>query len=94
MMKKIFNINSKCHMRYLLLDDFCIELFDFLDRKLSQYRAQTSGYNHWALVVKNKKIFCDNLEKKKIKIIRIPKPHGITYFIEDPECNLIEVKEF
>ena len=92
MMQKIFALNSACRIRYLNLRGFGMELFCFYEIKLNRLQPKQPGLNHWTLLVEDKDKFCRDLEKKRIKIIKIPKPHGFTYFIRDPEGNLIEVK--
>ncbi len=94
MMKKIFGINSSCRVQSLFLDEFLVELFYFQDVRMRKPPVQASGYHHFALVVDHKAAFCRSLEKKKIRVIRIKKPHGTTYFVRDPESNSIEIKEF
>ena len=92
MMQDIFSINSSCQIRYLTLRGFSIELFFFHRERLNPPRAKQPGLNHWTILVEDKDAFCAGLAKKGIKVITIPKPHGFTYFIKDPELNLIEVK--
>jgi len=90
--KDIFGIHSSCRIRYLSLDDFGVELFYFPQVKLKPRNARTSGANHWTLLVRDKFSFCRGLKKKNVKVIEVIKSHTTTFFIEDPEANLIEVK--
>lgn len=92
MMQDIFGISSACRMRYLFLRGLGIELFYFTEEKLSARCNKTAGYNHWTLMVEDKVLFCEHLQSQGIKVIKVVKPHGYTFFIEDPESNLIEVK--
>ena len=94
MMKQIFGISSPCHIRYLELSGLGMELFFFHDKKIKKRSPATAGYDHWNIMVEDKTQFCEKLRKKRIKVIKVPKPHGFTYFIKDPEDNLIEVKSF
>ena len=93
-MKEIFNINSPCRMQYLFLGDFKVELFRFLDVRIKKRDNRTAGLDHWTILVKDKVKFCNSLKKKNIQVIRITKPYGFTFFIKDPESNLIEVKSY
>ncbi len=90
--KQIFGINSSCRLQYLSLKGFGIELLYFQDTHLIKRRAKTSGTNHWTLLVEDKFEFCRNLKRKKIKVIEVDKSNSVTYFIKDPEENLIEIK--
>ena len=94
MMKKIFGIDSRSHMRYLDRDGLGMELFQLLDKKMKKRPKGTAGYDHWNIVVADKVKFCERLKKQGTRVIKIPKPHGTTYFIKDPEGNLIEVKSY
>ena len=55
---------------------------------------KTTGYNHWTLLVEDKGTFCQHLKEQGVEVIQVVKPHGYTFFIEDPERNLIEVKSY
>ena len=92
MMNDIFRIPSRCRIVFLTKDNFSIEFFYFLDARIKKADARRLGYNHWTMMVKDKDQFCVRLKKKGIRVIQIPKPHGFTYFLEDPEKNLIEIK--
>ncbi len=94
MMRDIFGVESEARIHYLELDHFGVELFKFKDAFLKNLNGQSLGYNHWTIFVEDKFIFCENLRKKDFVVIKIPKPHGFTFFIKDPENNLIEVKSF
>ena len=93
-MKDIFGIDAPCRIQYLSLRGFGVELFQFRGTRLIERRARTAGLNHWTLLVEDKYLFCEKLRKKKISVIQIIKSHGHTFFIKDPEGNLIEVKSF
>ncbi|MFA5059488.1 MAG: VOC family protein [Candidatus Omnitrophota bacterium] len=92
--REIFGINSSCEMRYYALDDLRVEIFCFYDIKLRKYHPETQGYNHWTLLVDDKDKFCNRLRRKRIKVLKLIRPQGFTYFIKDPEDNLIEIKEY
>src|SRR3989338_2597605 len=94
MTRFIFGIDAACRIQYLQKGDFGLELFYFYHTKLRKLRNKISGLNHWAFLVADKEDFCRRLAKKGIKVIRIPKPHGYTYFIKDPESNMLEVKSY
>ncbi len=92
--KQIFGINTFCRIQYLALNGFGIELFHFPQIRLSKRKAITSGTNHWNMVVTDKFSFCHALAKRKIKVIKVLKSNSTTFFIKDPEENLIEVKSY
>ena len=92
MMKDIFGILSPCRIRYLEKSGFGIELFYFLNASCRRLTSRRIGYNHWTMLVADKYRFCAGIKKKKVRVIKIPKPHGFTFFIKDPEKNLIEIK--
>ena len=93
LIKSIFGFSSRCRIQFLTLGNFGVELLYFLDAQLKPYKIKTSGYNHWAIAVKNKESFCRKLKRKRVKVIKVPKEEHFVYFIQDPESNLIEVKE-
>lgn len=92
--KKIFSVDSPCRLQFLTSGNFGIELLYFTDSKLAKRSARTSGTNHWTVLVKDKAKFCKRLKKNKIPVIEIIKPTGTTFFIKDPENNLIEVRNY
>ncbi len=94
LMKEIFGLPSACRMRYLAYQDLGIELFQFQDIPLMEKNMRMPGYNHWTLLVEDKYQFCGQLEAKNVPVIKIAKSHGHTFFIKDPEDNLIEIKSF
>ena len=91
--RSIFRINSQAQMRLLERDNFNVELIYFPNSKLSKRNNKTAGYNHWTMLVKNKKHFCSTLKKKKVPVIKVARPGGHVFFIQDPEGNLIEIKD-
>ena len=93
MMKTLFRISTPSVVKYLRRGDFRLELFHFQNAKLIARKDTLRGYNHWTLLVENKEGFCQDLKKKGIKIIEAAKKDGHVYLIEDPEGNLVEIKE-
>lgn len=90
MIKKLFGINDCALIRYLERDGFGIELIYFSG--LEARKKNTSGSHHWTILVNDKDRFCKNLRRKSVRVIAFQRPHDFVYFIEDPEKNLIEVK--
>ena len=54
-------------MQFLRLGDFGLELLYFTRVKLVPRKKNTSGINHWTLLVKDKFRFCRNLKQKGVK---------------------------
>ena len=92
-MYAIFKIRSAARLLFLARDGFGVELIYFLNATVRKRHNLTIGTNHWALIVDDKGRFCRNLARKKVAVLSAPKPPGIVYFIQDPEGNLIEVKD-
>ena len=92
--RRIFSISSPCRLQFLVLGDFGLELLYFTREKLAPRKKNASGINHWTLLVEDKFRFCRNLKKRGVKVIKAAKPSGTTFFIKDPERNLIEIKSY
>ena len=93
MMNDLFRINSASVVRYLQRGDFRLELFQFKNVRLTPRKGTPAGYNHWTLLVGDKASFCRELKNKNVKVIEAVKKDGVVYLLEDPEGNLIEIKE-
>lgn len=71
-----------------------MSLTGFENYKLKEARIGTAGYNHFGVEVKDRQKFCNTLAKRfGIKVIKIRRQDHYNYFIQDPDKNLIEVKE-
>ncbi len=93
-MKKIFGINADCLMRYLELKGLGLELFYVPQAKMKKRDLKNLGYHHWSFLVKDKDAFCRDLARQSVEVIQVPRPHGFTYFVRDPENNSIEIKSY
>lgn len=91
--KKIFAISSSCSLTKLKLDNFMLEIISPENQNLKQKSNDILGYNHWCLVVKDKKAFVEKLKKKGVTTIEVEKDGHFIFFISDPEGNLIEIYE-
>lgn len=90
----IFKINQECHMAKLIKDDIALEIFWFGKYKLKDAGRGTVGCNHFGLEVKDREKFLRRLHKRlKLKIIKVDRGSYSVYFLQDPDKNLIEVKE-
>lgn len=91
----IFSIRKDCNMVKLKRGAISIELFWFNTDtyKVAPKVKSRVGYNHFGLAFKDRQSFLDELRKKKIKIIEIKRQDRYAYFINDPEGNLIEIRE-
>lgn len=91
--RKIFNINADCKLTRLKLDNVYLELFSANGIKLSKRLFGTAGYNHWALNVSDKVQFCRRMLRNKVKAIKVERSNYYIYFIQDPDGNLIEIRD-
>ncbi|MFH2144878.1 MAG: VOC family protein [Candidatus Omnitrophota bacterium] len=91
--KKIFNINSDLRFIRLYRSDFKLELFEPITTSLKHKKGVFGGFHHWGFFVNNRKKYCKKLKRKKIKIIEIKRGSDTAYFIEDPDRNLIEMRD-
>ena len=83
-------------MAKLSHDDFGLEIFWFTGGNCLVFSAGgwSPGYNHFSIEVGNKQRFCERLARESgVKIIKIERSGSYTYFIKDPDGNLIEVRE-
>jgi len=91
-MKSIFGIASECRFITLAASRARIELFQLLPARLKKKEKTFTGYNHWGYVVDNREKFCRQLEKKKVRIIKVLRKDHFVYFIKDPDGNMIEIR--
>jgi len=91
--RQIFGINTSCQLIRLNLDKVSLELFYPSQFRLKKYLKGTAGYNHWALNVYHKARFCSLAKKKGVRVIKVKRSGYYTYFIQDPDGNLIEIKD-
>ena len=79
----------------LSCDETRVEIFWFsAGRHPASRLAKWAGYNHFSIEVENKQSFCEKLAKKSgVRIIRVERSGSRTYFLEDPDKNLIEIRE-
>jgi catechol 2,3-dioxygenase-like lactoylglutathione lyase family enzyme len=92
-MRQIFGLDHDCRMSKFSYGDVLLEIFWCPSLKFPR-RLSTLGYNHFGLQVDNKQAFCGKLERRfKLKIIKVSRLAHYTYFIQDPDGNLIEIME-
>lgn len=93
-MHHIFKIPQECHMAKLIRDDMALEIFWFEKYKLKETGTGACGYNHFGIEVRDREKFLRHISKRlKIKIIKAERGSHFVYFLQDPDKNLIEVKE-
>ncbi|MBU0633712.1 MAG: VOC family protein [Candidatus Omnitrophica bacterium] len=91
--KKIFNVSSDFRFIRLYKGNFKLELFEPITTSLKHKKGVFGGFHHWGFFVNNRKKYCEKLKRQKVKVIEIVKKDQITYFIEDPDGNLIEMRD-
>lgn len=93
-MADIFGVPLACQVRYLERNGFGIEFFFYKNGNLRPLEFASTGYHHWTLLVEDKYAFCEELKEKGVPVTQIAKSYGHTFFIKDPEGNLIEIKSY
>ena len=91
-MKSIFGIVSECRFITLAAGGARIELFQPLSVRLKKRRNAFTGYNHWGYVVDDREKFCQDLEMKKVHILKVKRGDHFVYFVRDPDGNRIEIR--
>jgi catechol 2,3-dioxygenase-like lactoylglutathione lyase family enzyme len=91
--KQIFGIAAACRLIRLRLQGIRLEIFSCPGRRFKKTGRGSLGYNHWALTVADKAAFCKLMVKKGVKVIKIDRGSRYTYFIQDPDKNLIEIRD-
>lgn len=91
--RSIFGIAQDCFMVKLTFrDSIHLEVFWSVSDKLKSRPAGIVGYNHFGLEVSNRDKFCTRLVRRfKIRLIKVKRDNHYTYFIQDPDRNLIEI---
>jgi catechol 2,3-dioxygenase-like lactoylglutathione lyase family enzyme len=92
-MTKIFDVPAECRLSKLRLGSAIIEIFVPQNggEMPTQPSSPVSGYNHWALAVRDKTAFVRELEKKGVPVLRLEGTGRFITFVKDPEGNLIEI---
>jgi catechol 2,3-dioxygenase-like lactoylglutathione lyase family enzyme len=93
LMKEIFDISTSCKLTKLKYGQIVIEIISPQDKNLKQKENYASGYNHWSLGVEDKEVFCQELIKKGVSIMRVENKGRYVCFVKDPDGNLIEIYE-
>jgi catechol 2,3-dioxygenase-like lactoylglutathione lyase family enzyme len=102
--KPIFGISSDCQFIRLAsakidsarssLRSKGIKIEIFQPRSLCfSDKLMVRGYNHWGFCVNDKKKFCQELKRKKVRIIEAKRNGHSVYFIKDPDGNRIEIRD-
>ena len=95
----IFKINAECIMARLTRNSVVLEIFWFRPSGCEEYELKTRvigavGYNHFGLELKDIDKFCNGLKQKfGVKVIRVNRGSHYNCFIQDPDKNLIEIKQ-
>lgn len=90
----IFKIKKNCNMVKLKTGEVTLEIFWFKADKLKPRRKSIGGYNHFGLAFKDREKFLGEFRKERgVKVIEIKRKDRYTYFINDPDRNLIEIRE-
>jgi catechol 2,3-dioxygenase-like lactoylglutathione lyase family enzyme len=88
-MKPLFGITQDCRFIKLHLGNTMLEIFEPIVKR----KTVTKGYNHWGLIVLDRKKFVNKLKHKKVSIIEVKRNNHSVYFIADPDGNKIEIRE-
>ena len=78
--------------RIFIPDKFKIELFEPLNKRTKSV-LKASGNHHWGFCVKDRTKFCSSLKKKRVPLIELDRGGFISYFIKDPDGNMIEIRD-
>lgn len=90
----LFRIPQDCTMARLIKGDLCVEIFWAQRAIRKSYGAGLTGYNHFGFEISGRDTFCYQLRKKfGIRAIKIKRQDHYTYFLRDPDKNLIEIRE-
>lgn len=92
-METIFNVPFPCRLTKLRKGQVILEVFSHPDFDFNKENPQSSGYNHWALVVEDKMSFLQMAQRKGVELVRADQEKGEVWFIKDPDGNLIEIYE-
>ncbi len=91
--KKLFRTNSTCCFYRLKSEKLILEIFEPHYKNRVEKRKNHYGLHHFGLTVSDREQFINYLRKKQVKIITIKRNERKVYFIEDPEGNMIEIRE-
>lgn len=90
----IFRIPEACAMVKLGKFDIGLEIFWFENYRPNPNTTKTCAYNHIGVEVENKEKFCKRLaDKFRVRVIKVSRGSHYAYFIQDPDKNLIEIKQ-
>ena len=90
----IFKIPQPCTMAKLTKDGTCLEVFWFKNYRLKPRAKETAGYNHFGMEIKDREEFLTGLRREyHLKVTTIKRGDHYNYFIQDPDKNIIEIKE-
>ncbi|MEO0128106.1 MAG: VOC family protein [candidate division WOR-3 bacterium] len=91
--KALFKIKSTACFYRLKSEDLLLEIFVPHSKKKTGKSIIRYGIHHFGMIVKNREEYIKNLRQKKVKIITLKRNGHKVYFIEDPDGNLIEIRE-
>jgi catechol 2,3-dioxygenase-like lactoylglutathione lyase family enzyme len=90
---QIFGFKKDCHLIKLSRDTIHLEIISLCEGKFKPMDDFRTGYNHWAWGIENKERFCEQLKKRKVKVIEVARDERILYFAKDPDGNIIEIQD-
>ncbi|MCX7994810.1 MAG: VOC family protein [candidate division WOR-3 bacterium] len=90
---KLFKMRATACFYRLKSNGLLLEIFELHKKYESKKGKIHYGIHHFGLIVDDREKFIKYLRRKKVKIITIKRGSRLVYFIQDPDGNIIEIRE-